>query len=112
MYGVTAPITFRQGDARALVPTLGADILFVDPPWREDYDKRRTTLADLPLLEALLQGPLASYDALWAKVPPSFELASVPGAQARAFFGAGKGDAERVKFVLLTVKAPGRSRNP
>jgi hypothetical protein len=109
-YGVSSAITFSEGDARLLVPTLRASILFVDPPWREDYDKRRTTLADLPLLEQLCACPLAGYEELWAKVPPSFEVASLAGAQPSALFGEAEGDYRRVKFVLLRVTAPGQSR--
>jgi hypothetical protein len=110
VYGVARAITFEQGDACALVPGLHASILFVDPPWREDYDKKRTSLADLPLLAALLALPLTGYEELWAKVPPSFELASVPGAEPSAWFGQSEGDRTRVKFVLLRVTAPGRAR--
>ena len=112
VYGVSKAIRFELGDACELVPRLSASILFVDPPWREDYDKRRTSLSDLPLLEALLALPLTGYEELWAKVPPSFEVASVPGAVPSAFFGESEGDRSRVKFVLLrqTLTTSGRAR--
>lgn len=92
------------GDARTLVPTLSADVLFVDPPWGEGYDKRAVRLADLPLLEALL--PLAErFETTVAKVPMSFDTQSFAGGRARAeaVFGTAPGDAHRVKFVLLTL---------
>jgi predicted RNA methylase len=110
VYGASANIAFKHGDARTLVPGLSASILFVDPPWREDYDKRRTTLADLPLLAELLDLPLSGYEELWAKVPPSFEVASVPSAVPSAYFGESEGDRARVKFVLLRLTAPGQAR--
>jgi SAM-dependent methyltransferase len=54
VYGVEPRIRFVAGDARELVPGIAADLLFVDPPWGGDYDKRRVELADLPLLADLL----------------------------------------------------------
>jgi len=84
------------------VPDLPADLLFVDPPWGEHYDKGRTAIADVPLLEQLLaRGTRCKR--VWAKVPPSFDPGSVAGARARAVFGVGEGDARRVKFLLLEI---------
>lgn len=102
IYGATARIQFVCGDARALAAEHPADLLFVDPPWGERYDKQRVVLADLPLLQSMLE-LRSRFPELWAKVPPSFVPASVPGARAEAFFGVGEGDARRVKFLLLTV---------
>lgn len=99
-YRVADRIRFVAGDARQLAGRLSADLLFVDPPWGERYDRRRVVLADLPLLQALL-AHRARFARLWAKVPPSFDPASLPGARARAVFGVGEGDARRVKFLLL-----------
>ena len=94
IYGVA--LDLRLGDARALVPTLAADLLFVDPPWGADWDRRRTSLTELPLLAALAarwSGPLL------AKVPPS--LVPPDGWAAEAWFGEAAGDARRVKFLLI-----------
>jgi predicted RNA methylase len=105
VYGVQDRIRFVAGDAQQLVPELPADLLFVDPPWGERYDKRCVRLADLPLLAALLELPRRPAR-LWAKVPPSFDPGSLPGCRARAVFGVGEGDARRVKFLLLDLRQP------
>ncbi len=105
VYGVADRIRFIAGDALDLVPGLPADLLFVDPPWGERYDKRRTVLADLPLLDQLLERGTRC-KRVWAKVPPSFDPGSVAGARARAVFGVGEGDARRVKFLILELTPP------
>lgn len=101
VYGVEDKVRWLEGDARRLVPTLSADVLFVDPPWGVDWTRRLTTLGSLPLLAELLALPLAGYRELWVKVPPSFDVAELPDAAPRAFYGVGEGDARRVKFLLL-----------
>lgn len=107
LYGVEDRILFVAGDARDIVPKASAwldgdAILFVDPPWGAEWDRTRTRLDDLPLLAALrVLAPAANVEELWAKVPPSFEVATFPGAAAEAHFGAAPGDFRRVKFVLL-----------
>jgi predicted RNA methylase len=106
VYRVGDRIRFITGDALEIVPGVAADLLFIDPPWGERYDKRRVALEDLPLLEALL-GYRARFERVWAKVPPSFDPASIPGARARAVFGVGEGDARRVKFLLLELRRAG-----
>jgi SAM-dependent methyltransferase len=103
VYGVADSIRFLVGDARTLIPNLDADLLFVDPPWGERYDKDRVVLADLPLLAALLPAR-ARFARTWLKVPPSFDPACVAGARPHAWFGAGEGDARRVKFLLLVCE--------
>lgn len=103
VYGVSSRITFVQGDACSEVPARAADVLFIDPPWGADYDKRRTTRASFPLLDALLSGPLPRYGEVWMKVPSSFEVASVAGARPSAWFGSAPGDQHRIKFVLLRL---------
>lgn len=112
VYGVAPRIAFVHGDARTLVTAHAGDVLFVDPPWGADYDKRATGRADFPLLDALLAQKLsASYGALWAKLPASFELASlgVEQVEARAFFGEAEGDRHRIKFVLVMVELAARA---
>jgi SAM-dependent methyltransferase len=106
VFGVSSRILFVAGDACVEVPTRAADVLFIDPPWGEDYDKRRTTRSSFPLLDALLGLPLGRYGELWVKVPSGFEVASVAGARASAWFGAAAGDAHRIKFVLLRATPP------
>jgi trimethylguanosine synthase len=103
IYGVRDRIDFRLGDAVVLVPSLEADLLFVDPPWGERYDKTRVTLSELPLLARMLE-QRTRFGAVWAKVPASFDPSGVPGASVRAIFGVGRGDARRVKFLLLELQ--------
>jgi hypothetical protein len=102
LYGVAERIHFLAGDALEIVPRLDADLLFIDPPWGADYDKRRVELADLPLLSSLLVHR-ARFARVWIKVPPSFDPKTLPGATPEAFFGVGEGDAQRVKFLLLQL---------
>jgi predicted RNA methylase len=102
LYGVAERIRFICGDARELVPTLNADLLFIDPPWGARYDKQRVGLADLPLLSVLLE-QRASNSRVWAKLPPSFDLSELPEARPTAYFGVGTGDQQRVKFLLLEL---------
>lgn len=104
LYHVNDRIQFIHGDALQAVSTLRAHILFVDPPWGEKYDKRRTRRQDFPLLDALLDLPLhANYQELWLKVPGSFATGSVPPGTACALFGEASGDQRRIKFLLLRV---------
>ena len=53
IYGVAGQIEFLCGDARAMVPDLHADLLFIDPPWGGSYNKERVALQDLPPCEHL-----------------------------------------------------------
>jgi len=102
VYGVAERIDFVHGDARVLVPEIEADLLFVDPPWGEGYDKQRVEPTALPLLAELCT--LASSERpLWAKVPPSFAVETWPDARPEAFFGVGEGDRRRVKFLILEL---------
>lgn len=104
LYGVADRVDVREGDARELLPTLSGDLVFVDPPWGRDYDKRAMQLEDLPLLHALL--PLCTrFARTWIKVPASFATQQIPGARAEAVFGAAAGDLRRIKFVLLSLGA-------
>jgi predicted RNA methylase len=105
LYGVSARISFQLADAREAVEKQRADLLFVDPPWGAEYNKRVSSLADFPLLSALLASDLSAYGELWLKLPSSFLVASIEGARASAWFGRERGDAQRVKFVLLRVPA-------
>jgi methylase of polypeptide subunit release factors len=100
LYGVQQRIAFVAGDAAALAPRLSADLLFVDPPWGETYDKSRVVLEELPLLGDLL-AHRSRFGRFWAKVPASFDPASAPSARVVPFFGVGSGDARRIKFLLL-----------
>jgi SAM-dependent methyltransferase len=100
LYGVSERIRFLPGDACALVPEVTADLLFIDAPWGERYNKGRVEPADLPLLGALLSHR-NRFARTWLKVPPSFDPETVPGARVQAWFGVAHGDARRVKFLLL-----------
>ena len=101
IYGVDRQIDFHCGDAVDLLPKLKADVLFVDPPWGTEWDRERTTLEEMPLLSECLK--VEGFARLFAKVPPSFDPSTTPGARAEACFGHRPGDQHRVKFVLLQV---------
>jgi predicted RNA methylase len=102
VYGVEGLLERVHGDAVAEVARRTADVLFVDPPWGTDYDRARVSLADVPpLAEVLDAARPGAFGRVIAKLPPSFDVASVPGAVARAVFGEARGDARRVKFLLL-----------
>jgi len=106
VYGVEERIRFLEGDAPRLVPTLDADLIFVDPPWGVDWNRTCTTVADLPLLGELLDvfHCTGRFARLLAKVPPSFDPDVIAGAVPEAFFGEAEGDYRRVKFVLLEMR--------
>lgn len=106
VYGVADRIRFLPGDAVALVSDITADLLFIDPPWGARYDKARVGLADLPPCAAILDRA-AHIPRRWLKVPPSFDVRTLPDCRPRAVFGVGAGDDRRVKFLLLeTGPAP------
>jgi SAM-dependent methyltransferase len=96
VYGVADRITWVCGDALREVPARSADVLYLDPPWGEDY---RRPDVKLPLLE-LVDDPRvhAGYGRVFAKVPAAFDPA---GVQAQAVFGEAEGDRQRVKFLRL-----------
>jgi len=116
LYGVAGRVSFQLADAREVVPRQRAELLFVDPPWSPEYNKRASSLLDFPLLSALLAADLSAYRELWLKLPSSFLVASIDAAlraqsgvarfdraRASAWFGRAGGDAQRVKFVLLRI---------
>jgi hypothetical protein len=104
LYGVREAIDRRAGDARDLALEAEGAILFVDPPWGAAWDRRAMGLADLPLLAALVAlAPRTRAEELWAKVPPSFLVGELPGADAEAYFGEAAGDRRRVKLVLVRL---------
>ena len=98
VYGVADRIEFHVVDARQAVREHQAELAFVDPPW-SGWDKRRTSLADLPLLAVLLPD-LGRFDTWWAKVPPSFDAEALP-VSVTPWFGVEVGDRHRVKFLTL-----------
>jgi SAM-dependent methyltransferase len=99
-YGVDAQIRFVHGDAVALLPSLKADLLFLDPPWGREYNKERMGLEELPLLKVAL-GFRSQFGAIWAKVPASFDSRETPDARVEAVFGLAAGDRRRIKFLWL-----------
>ncbi len=103
LYGVADRISFHHGDALALVPRLEGEILFVDPPWGVEWSRQRTTVDELPLL-APLRAASTRFPELWAKLPPSFDVAAWPEARPEAWYGVAKGDERRVKFLLLRLR--------
>lgn len=100
LYGVADRIEFICGDACEILPKQNADLLFIDPPWGERYDKKRVTLEDLPPSEMLIASA-SHIPETWLKVPPSFDPATLPGCDVEAVFGVGRGDERRVKFLLV-----------
>jgi predicted RNA methylase len=100
VYAVGDRVDVRVGRAEIVVPTLvdDADLVFVDPPWG-DWDKVRTGLDDVPLLQAVL-ATIPPDVAVWAKLPPSFDPSQLPGFRFQAWFGHASGDRQRVKWVL------------
>lgn len=99
-----------QADAVAFLAAepVSPHTLFVDPPWGADWDRVRCVAEAFPLLTAAYaaHGPRV----LWAKLPPSFDPASLgSAAEVMAFFGVAGGDAQRVKFVRVVVR--GRRRD-
>ena len=102
LYGVSDRVRFAAGRAEERIGGEDADLCFVDPPWGVDWDRGRVTLADLPVLQAILAVPRPE---TWVKVPPSFDPSTVPGAVPEAWFGEAPGDLHRVKFVVLRLPA-------
>lgn len=104
VYGVADRIAFVHGDALERVPQLSADVLFLDPPWGADWSRSGMGAAEFPLL-GLVATASGRYGRVVLKLPPSFRVSEIPGAKAEAVFGLGAGDARRVKFLLLQVRA-------
>jgi hypothetical protein len=75
---------------------------FIDPPWGGRYDAACVRLEDLPPIEQVLALRPESQP-LWAKLPPSFDVSALQSVRPRALFGAGEGDARRVKLLLLEL---------
>lgn len=100
IYGVSEHIEFICGDAREIIPEHKSDLLFIDPPWGERYNKERVTLDDLPPGRQILK-VAPHIPKHWLKVPPSFDPSSLTGCHTEAFFGAARGDERRVKFLLI-----------
>jgi len=108
LYGVEDRITFVHGDAVALAPTCAADLWFCDPPWGEDWHRTAVSPDDLSPLPALFERREGR--ALWAKVPPSTDLARWSEALTDAVtiepvFGRAEGDARRVKCLWIRCAA-------
>jgi hypothetical protein len=113
LYGVARRITFVHGDARELIARAAADLCFVDPPWG-GYDKRRSTLDDIPLLREILPH-LGRFPAAWLKLPPSFDVATLgTPCEVEPLFGVAPGDRRRVKLLLVALSpaTPGSRRRP
>lgn len=100
VYGVVDRIRFHAGRAEDVVPTLAADLLFGDPPWGEAWDRARTGPSDVPLVPALT-GLADRFAACWLKLPPSYDVGTLPAYRPEAWFGEAEGDLRRVKFLLL-----------
>ena len=107
VYGVADRVRWVHGALEDVLPTLSADILFVDPPWGVDWSRTCTPLAALPAL-AHAMTLRERFGELWAKVPPSFDVRELDGARAEAWYGTAAGDRRRVKFLVVRVGSGGR----
>jgi SAM-dependent methyltransferase len=107
VYGVHRAITFVHGDAAPALETYDVDVLFVDPPWGNAYDRERTVADAYPLLVAAWRVAERDRRGFLAKVPPSFDPDTLPGTAAEAFFGEAPGDRHRIKLVLLRARVDG-----
>lgn len=105
-YGVVDRIRFVHGDAETALRTELADLAFVDPPWGTDWSRPGVGLGAFPLLGAAVRAA-GRFEAVWAKLPPSFDTSTLPGAEVEPLFGVGLGDARRLKFLWLRL-SPGR----
>jgi SAM-dependent methyltransferase len=100
LHGVEDRIRFQTGDAARLLPGLRADLLFLDPPWGVEWNRLHTPLDALPALPPLL-AVSKHFPEVWVKLPPSFDVSTLPAARPEAWYGTAKGDERRVKFLLL-----------
>ena len=102
LYGVDARVEWRCSDAIDALSELNpldGDLLFVDPPWGESWDRVHVDPAGLPLLGAALAA--RGGRALWAKLPPSIDTRGLGAAHVEAVFGHAAGDMQRVKYLLV-----------
>ena len=102
LYGVDARVEWRCSDAidaLSELDPLDGDLLFVDPPWGESWDRVHVDPAGLPLLGAALAA--RGGRALWAKLPPSIDTRGLGAAHVEAVFGHAAGDMQRVKYLLV-----------
>jgi 16S rRNA G966 N2-methylase RsmD len=78
LYGVEGRIRFRVADVHAVLAAERFDAVVIDPPWGgRDYDRARTTLADLGLdVRRVLA---ACRGAVRLKLPRSFAREELPG---------------------------------
>ena len=104
IYHVQANIDFRNAELESCPNIPAADIAFVDPPWGETYDRISVEYEDLPLLATVFSLPLQVSE-YWLKLPPSFRTKTLPFPvrEVRPLFGHQKGDAHRIKFLLVTL---------
>jgi len=109
VFGVQSKIDFLCHDVTEVLEDYEYNILFVDPPWGREYDRKSVRLSDLPLLESILSLPL-SPEEIWLKLPPSFCIDSLPAEpeSISAVFGNADGDRHRVKFIWVRLVCPPR----
>ena len=104
IYGVEGRIRFVAGDVLELLPSLNADVLFVDPPWGVDWNRAGMGLVEFPMLHALLRTPVVrQFRRVILKLPPSFRVGEIVGGKPEAVYGVGAGDIRRVKFVWVML---------
>ena len=101
VYGVADRIEFLHGSALDLLPTMSGDLLFLDPPWGEDWNRTRSDLTGVPLLAPALRAAAGRFGSRWLKLPPSFDVSLLPEFAPTAVFGQAEGDRQRVKYLIL-----------
>jgi len=106
VYDVDQRIEFIEGSALVYMPELMGDLLFVDPPWGEDWDRAYSDLSGVPLLPSVLEAAGERFGEIWLKLPPSFDISLLPSFSPEAVFGRGKGDYGRVKYLILKWVRP------
>jgi protein-L-isoaspartate O-methyltransferase len=101
VHGVRQRIASICADARDVVRTHCADVLYIDPPWAGAQARAPVAPAALPPLLDVLAAARGRFARTVLKLPPSFDVAALPGFLPRAVFGAAEGDARCIKMLLL-----------
>lgn len=102
VYRVERRVSVHPEPLEEVAAELQGDLLFADPPWGGEYDRMRADVADLPLLPVVL-GVAPRFRETWLKLPPSFDVASLPDGETEAVFGEAPGDYRRVKFLWVRM---------
>jgi len=114
-WGVEERIRFVEGDVVALLPDLLSDLpnatVFLDPPWAESLaDREMPSWSDLLPGGQALAKLLTPEHPVLAKLPRSFDLDSLPGANWEVCYEFGEGSmASVVRMIRAWRPASGHS---